>query len=424
VSVELARRLIQSGAVASEEVEKALFESLTTGVAFAQALASRGSDVLHVLERELAKTRVPLARVVRVAPDLTTDLPLGICERLLTVPIGRDAKTGAVDLACVDPLDPQVGSEMAHHMKGPVRVFRAPLTEVLLAIELWLDERDAAQSTGLRTPAFGTKAVKRQSSPPAARLSLKPPRALVEDDSGIPRSRSPRTDPPPSASEPPIPLVRRSLVPEERAPERLRKGTDPGVGTGNVVMIPETDESGDPVIGLFRAKPPREQLSAVQITGVAEETVREALSRLDGAAAPDEVVAALVFGLGALATRTLVLAARGGSYEGRGGSSSLGDSERLRRVRVEAGVSSVLETAAGTGYYLGLLPATPIHDGLRELFGDGEVYVARIEASGKAVLFLVIAGLETAFGATRRADELARAAGRAIERIVRARKQA
>jgi hypothetical protein len=422
VSVELARRLIQSGAIASEEVERALFETLTTGVAFAQALASRGSDMLHLLERELAKTRVPLARVVRVAPELTTDLPLGMCERLLAVPIGRDAKTGAVDLACVDPLDPQVGSEMAHHLKGPVRVFRAPLTEVLLAIELWLDERDAAQSAGLRTPAFGTKAVKRPSSPAPARLSLRPPRALVEDDSGVPISSSEplRHEPATSQSEPPIPLVRRSLVPEDRTVhERLRKGTDPGVGTGSVVLVPETDEAGQPVIGLFRAKPP----PPVQISGVPEETVREALARLDRARAPDEVVRALVFGLDALATRTLVLAARAGAYEGRAGSASLGDSDRLRRIRIEIGKSAVLETAGQAGYYLGMLPPTPTHDGLRELFGDGEVYVARIEASGRPALFLVIAGMETAFGATRCADELARAASRAIERIVLARKQ-
>jgi hypothetical protein len=423
VSVELARRLIQSGAVASEEVERALFETLTTGVAFAQALASRGSDVLHVLERELAKTRVPLARVVRVAPELTVDLPLGMCERLLAVPIGRDAKSGAVDLACVDPLDPQVGSEMAHHLKGPVRVFRAPLTEVLLAIELWLDERDTAQSAGLRTPAFGTKAVKRPSSPAPARLSLRPPRALVEDDSGVPISTSepPRLELDNSPSEPPIPLVRRSLVPEERpVQERLRKGTDPGVGTGSVVLVPETDEAGQPVIGLFRAKP---QPAAVQISGVAEETMREALARLERAKRPEEVVAALVHGSDALATRTLVLASRGGAYEGRAGSASLGDADRLRRVRVDAGQSSAFEAAAQAGYYLGMLPQTPAHEGLRELFGDGEVYVARIEASGRPALFLVLAGMETAFGASRRADELARAASRAIERIVLSRKQ-
>ncbi len=135
MSVELARRLIQSGAVPAEEVERALFESVSVGMPFAQALAARGADYLHALERELGKTHVPLARSVRVAVDLAAELPLGLCERLLAVPIGRDPRTAACDIACVDPLDPQIAGEFSYHLRGPVRVYRAPLTEVLLALE-------------------------------------------------------------------------------------------------------------------------------------------------------------------------------------------------------------------------------------------------------------------------------------------------
>lgn len=436
MSVELARRLFKSGAIPAEEVELALLDSVASGVAFPQALAARGAAILHLLERELAKTHVPLARAVRVVPELAAELPLGMCERLLAVPIGRDAKSGAVDLACVDPLDPQVGREMAHQLKSRVRVFRAPLTEVLLALELWLDERDALQATPSRTPAFGTRAVKKPSQPPPGRLSLRPPRALDSDPTGVPVARTPaRTSPVgETPSEPPIPLVRRSLPPDEtraaRAAERYRKGTDPGVGTRalQVVDLPETDEAGQPVIGLLRSKPPPPQVSpqvspSVHISGVADEIVREASERLETAETPDQVVSGLVHGLEALATRAAVFAIRGGAYEARAGSSGLGDPERLRSVRLPAGEPSVIETAAESGYYLGLLPGTRVHDALRELFGDTEVYVARIALGDRPVLFPVMAGLETAFGATRRADELARNAARALERILRQRKR-
>jgi hypothetical protein len=425
VSVELARRLIESGAIAADEVERALFESVTSGVAFPQALASRGSDFLHMLEREVARSHVPLARSIRVLPEVAARLPRGLCERLLVVPIGRDAKSGAIDLACVDPFDPQVGSELSHHLQSPVRVFRVPLTELLLALELWLDERDAEHSAAGRTPAFGTRAVRKPSQPPAGRLSLRSPRALIQDASGAPIGAD-RPASSASPSEPPIPLVRRSIAPDTstEANARWRKGTDPGVGLGGPQeLLPETDEAGQPVIGLLRSKLYQAPPAGVQIGVLPDELVKAALAELAGATRPDEVIAALVHGLEALATRVLVLAIRAGKYEARAGSAGLGDPDRLRMLRLDANVSSVLETAVAEGYYLGLMPHTQIHDRLRELFGDGEVYVARIDVSERPALLFVMAGLETAFGATRRADELARAAGRALERIVRERKR-
>jgi hypothetical protein len=429
VSVELARRLIESGAVPADEVERALFESVTLGIAFAQSLASRGADLLHLIEREVARSRVPLARAVRVDSELIARLPRGICERLLVVPIGRDARTGAIDLACVDPFDPQIGSELSYHLEAAVRIFRAPLTELLLALELWLDERDAAHSAIGRTPAFGTRAVRKPSQPPTGRLSFRPPRALVADESGVPigsdRPGGVRTAGA-SPSEPPIPLVRRSLAPAvpQQAHERWRKGTDPGVGSGGPrELVTETDDAGQPVIGLYRSKLHHEPVAAVQIGVLPDEIVKAALSRLEHASGADQVIAALVHGLEALATRVLVLAVRAGKYEARAGSAGLGDPERLRMLRLEADVPSVLEAAAADGYYLGLMPHTTIHEQLRELFGDGEIYVARIDVSDRPALLFVMAGLETAFGATRRADELARAAGAALERIVRERKR-
>jgi hypothetical protein len=287
------------------------------------------------------------------------------------------------------------------------------LTEILLAIDRWLDERDASQSLGVRTPAFGSRAVKRISNPPPARLSLRPPRTLNENPAGV----SVSAVDPINQSEPPIPLVRRSIPDDYRT--HFDKGTDPGVGASSSFATLEMDEAGEPVIGLYRSK----LAPSPPVPVGSEERLKEAQARIDGATSADSVVSGLMHGLEALATRALVLSVRGRVFEGRAGSSSLGDSDGLRTLRVDANQPTVLETAIQAGYFLGHMPPTPWHQGLRQLFGDGEVYVGRIDVSGRPALLFVMAGLQTAFGATRRADELAHASSRALERIVRSRKQ-
>src|SRR5262245_1900953 len=170
MSAELARRLLQTGVVPPEEVHAALLDMVTLGVPFVQALVSRGAAVGDLVERELARMRVPSLRSVRVANELTTGLPAGMCERLLAVPLGV-SNTGEIEVACVDPLDPAVGIEFSTKLGMPVRIVRASLAEILLAIERWLDDRDAGVPS-TRTPAFGTRAVRKASNPPGGRLSF------------------------------------------------------------------------------------------------------------------------------------------------------------------------------------------------------------------------------------------------------------
>jgi len=74
------------------------------------------------------------------------------------------------------------------------------------------------------------------------------------------------------------------------------------------------------------------------------------------------------------------------------------------------------------------LPMTPSHAPLRELFGgdaEHEVYVVPVMVSGHPSLVVVseIARLGASVDATRRADQLALASARALERIVVSRKR-
>jgi hypothetical protein len=417
--VDLALRLARSGVVPEGDIEAALLDSMQRGIAFPLAFAERGPVLAQLLERELARCAAPLLRTVRAVPELVAKLPVGLCPHLLAVPVRQDGRTGTVDVAAVDPLDSHLAAEFVFHLGAPVRILRAPLAELLAVLETLPDTPiaprlvpapDHGDSAG--TPAFGMPAVRR-------RTTTQP--------RGLPASRPPppHDSRPPDArgSEPPIPLVRRSIAPG-RWPHR--RGTNPGVGAVKPPAIEVLeDEAGDPVIGLFRSKPPASSEVAVE-SGASLRSPDDfglALMALAEADTPDAVARQLVAGLSSVARCVVVLAVRNASYDGRTGTT--GATERIRALRVPVGEPSVLATAVEAGFYLGPLPRTQVHDGLSELLGEtDEIYVVPVVVSGRAALMVVAAGFVSSFEATRRADSLVAAAGEAVEQILRRRKQA
>lgn len=425
MSVDLALRLLRSGVVPDGDVEGALLDSLQRGVAFPLAFAERGPVLAQLMERELARSAAPLIRTVRALPELMAVLPPGLCPHLLAVPVRRDARTGTIDVAAVDPLDAHVPAEFVFHLGAPVRVLRAPLAEVLAALEALPDMPiaphivPAPEPEGIEggTPAFGMRAVRRDG--PAhidhGRTPAKP--------RSVPKFRPPPpTESRSAGSEPPIPLVRRPVAPG-RWPRR--KGTNPGVGSVPPPAIGVLeDEAGDPVIGLFRSKPPsgpdRPIGSASPLRS--QDDFGLALMALAEAETPNAVAEQLVLGLGTVARSVLVLAVRGSGYDGRTG--NVGSTTDIRALHVPAAEPSVLTTAAKGGHYLGPLPRTSVHDGIARLLGDtDEVYVVPVVVSGRPALMVVVAGFASSFEATRRADSLAGAAGEAVEQILLRRKQ-
>lgn len=395
---------MQSGVVAEGDIEQALVQAMARGVPFAAAFAALGPVAAQLVERELSRAPVPVIHAVHGIPELVASVPRGMCTRLLAVPVRRDPRTGTVDVAAVDPLEPHIAAEFVFHLGAPVRVLRAPLAEIRAALErvepgpipperVALDEEPDD-----RTPAFGTAAL-----------------------SGRPGAVAPSEPPAAHPSAPPIPLVRRSMPP----PRWSRKGTNPGVGANRlpVVHMPEEDESGQPVIGLFRSKVPPPPVEEAPASG--EEELGLALVELAAAETPDAVVDRLIAAMLPVAERVVVLAARSEGFGGRAASRSVGDPLRVRAVRVSAGVPGAIETALQMGYYLGRLDAEgeqPLAALLR--LEQDEAYVVPISVSGRAALVLVAAGMQSAFAASRRADQLASAAAEALEQIVRARKRA
>jgi hypothetical protein len=134
VTIELAQRLLHGGAPAAS-IEAALVAHAQQGKAFVSALLECSPELSELVERELS--RVPdgtlEVHLVRPSRELGELLPRGLCERLLAVPLRRDAE-GGVDVAAVDVSDPHVSQEFGFHLQAPVRLWRAELSSLRAAL--------------------------------------------------------------------------------------------------------------------------------------------------------------------------------------------------------------------------------------------------------------------------------------------------
>jgi hypothetical protein len=391
VTVELARRLLQSGAIAREQLDAALIEAANRQVALIRALAEHNPGLPELLERELGQLDAPVILTVRAVPELCAGLPEGLCETLLAVPVRRDPKSSVIDVAAVDPFDPHVVSELEFHLRSRVRMLRAPYQAVLSALEgLHLLEKAGRRARKLElieqpTHGLGTVPRAAESEPPATIAGF------------------PRVDP----SEPPgrpgsghaIPLVRR---PGPAAPG--------ATAVANASAAPYAVSPSEPVLALR----PKASFSPTQ----------DPFDALTKAGTPDDVIAALL-GAAWEVGPLVLFAIRGAVFEGRAGSGGVRP-DRVRGIRIGTEEPSVLRSAVRAGYYLGCVPSTSVHEPITLLLPPGaaeEVYVVPVQVSGKPVLVLLLAGFDRAFVASKYADRLASAAAEALERIIVTRKR-
>ena len=414
MTVELARRLIDNGGIAAVDLEAALTEVVRSGVPLLRALIERGPTIANLVERELLRSNAPSVNQVRPDPELARRLPPGLCERLLAVPLSTGRRSGTIDVASVDPYDPHVALEIAFHLGVQVRVLRASYADVLSALDglhaggTFLEGVARVLGSNLPPPD-----VPRDGGAPPRRASYRPPSA-----DALPVARGP--------SEPPIPLVRKS-----GESKRTRRGTDPGMGK-NALPAVETlgeDEHGEPILGLTRSKappappPPPPLPTKVPLPHRQAETA--ALKSLEAARTPDEVVERLTRALAAIARRVVLLTVKSQGFEGKFAIGVEGP-ERLRTLSIPAGTSGVVDTALGAGFYLGPIPAAAAQADLARLLAlsaEDEAYLVPVDVSGRATLVVALSEFDSALGATRDADRLARAAGAALERILRERKR-
>lgn len=378
MTVELARRLIESGVPVSD-VESALLLVVLRGIPLSEALAETDPALLTRVEQELNRSELPSVLTVRASPELYARLPEGMCRRLLAVPVHVDPRSGRVDVAAVEPLDPHIAQEFSYHLEQPVRVLQASRDAVKGAL-------DKLQQVG-----------KISALPPAATPGSDAPIPLVRLDSG-------------KRSDAPIPLVRRSLVPQ-RAPS-----TAPAPRSVRPAPLPEAEG----VAASWRSRPPPADL----VAGALAEAPPPAREQLAQASSPDAVLAVLRDALAPAAS--IVFAVKSASFEGRVASPQVEQRVAPKSLSLLAHQPSVLETAVKSGFYLGPIPNTPNHRELRDAVtpeASSEVYVTVVTVSDRPSLVWLVAGFEQSLELTRRADEIALAAGKALARILRERKR-
>jgi hypothetical protein len=375
VSVEVVRLLLRVGA-SEAEVEDALSRALGAGQSVARALAEGTEGLKARFDRELARIEAPSIEMVRPEAEQLALLPPGLADRLGVVPVRRDARTGRVDVAVLDPIDPHVSAELEFHLGSKVRLLRA--------------EPEALQ-TALST-------------------------------GGAPRT----------PSGPPLPLVRKVVTGElsrvsvaAGAPEVTRPSDVP-LGPDEVQPA-EPPRPSEPVLSLSRPKVAPAPAAAPEPAPTGHEPLlplEEVRATFDRTRTPDDVVAALLLGLAP--AQGVVLAVRSNAYVGRAGSPELSQ-VAVRQIQIPTSQPSVVQTATRAGFYLGALPHTPPHAALRALFGgtEQEMYVVAVTASGHPSLVVLCdpAALGGSLDATRRADTLASQAGAALERILLSRKR-
>ncbi|HEY6080574.1 MAG TPA: hypothetical protein VIW29_17290 [Polyangiaceae bacterium] len=393
MTVELARRLIDSG-VPLVDIEAALLQVVLEGVPLSEALAAREPGLLSRVEQELSRSELPSVLTVRASPELFARLPQGMCGRLMAVPVHVDPRSGRVDVAAVEPLDPHVGQEFAYHLGQPIRVLQASRDAVRGALER-LQQR--------------TKVSVLPSGRAEAPLGSDAPIPLVKPEAA-------------ARSDAPIPLVRRSMLPA-RAPSAV-----PAPRSVPPQSMPETEG----VALSWRSKPPPMDLienvaaetSALARPSAAAPSPRTARERLESAAKPEEVLEVLRDAL--LPASSMVFAIKNASFDGRVASASVEQRTSIKQISVLSHQPSVLETAVKSGFYLGPIPNTPNHRELRDALppdAQNEAYVTIVTVSDRPSLVWLLAGFEQSLDLTRRADEVAQLAGRALTRILRERKR-
>jgi len=469
VTFELAESLLLAEAISPRALARGLFLEATQQMPLVQALLATGAIDEAKLETALARAGEPQP-LGTITPSLAlaTRLPRGLCARLLAVPIGTNAESGAVDVAMVDERDEHAAGEVAFFLRTRVQPHRATISALRAAIEqLQSAEGAEAEAPPLersRTPIWGT--------PVVSVVPQQPPHA-APGEMAIPLMRR-------SATPQPAPVSSRnedSAVLELRTPassrnvgpdtERMEEPVFALKPTSSLrrpvaVMIAETQlhPSGavtipapkDPRHTMVTAPaparrsepPPKIELRRSSLPRISSEPpaprrttslppaslgaprlpfpdAGPVLAAMEEANDRDAVIALLISGMRAVARRVAVMAVKRDSFVGWSCNAEFGDARAWRSVQVPSTVPSVLATAAAGTPYLGPLFRTdghmPILEFMREVSRDVAVIGVRVDMHPALVLLADELG-DTALG-TKRLEQLAKAAGLALARVLR-----
>jgi hypothetical protein len=416
VTYELGRSLLLADAIAPDALAQALYMVATQGVALPRALVATGAMELDRLEVELARAEAPMIRHVVAVPELVSQLPEGLCRRLLAAPVRKDTRTGTVDVAVVDARDRHAALEVGFWLDAPVRILRTSIAAMdaalarmeststdrgvrPLAAPIWVPSARQRRPVA-DTPIYGTPAVSLD--------ELQAREAASSHDLDIP-----------------IPLSRRNVV----SPQIVEVDGDavlPLVTRSRAPSLIVAEDAREPVHDLKQLRVPRIP-AAKPIADLAPSMPyadpSTLLARLRAANDRDSVVGLVLAVSRTVARRVAVFAVKRDELAGWACTPEVCERAKLREVHIPVAASSLFSQALGGGTHLGRLTRTEALAPLLAAIGDtsAEVAVSGIVVGGRPTLLVLSDELGDSLLATQRLDEIARTAGTSLSNIVRKR---
>jgi hypothetical protein len=249
-------------------------------------------------------------------------------------------------------------------------------------------------------------------------------------------------------SEIPIPLTRRTFAAVSGGTQRPPPLVDPAgsmlgegyaVDSTNFRQIVELDDRGrseepgrlpagrGPSMPSFIPGPPplpagnaftshAPQLPFADIGGI--------LAALRAAGSRDEVLELVLTGARMVALKVALFVVKRGGYLGWACTPEFAERAALQSILVPLESPSVFDEAVRDGLYLGPIRHDDVHAALLYVMrgASRDVAVVPVRVTGKTVVVLIADELGDTMLATRRLEELARAAGESFARIVRTRR--
>lgn len=416
MSIDLGRRLLATGAIHAGELRRALHDALVHEKPLPRGLVEYSAAARELLDRAIDEGTHPTIKTVVAHPDLLAALPDGLATRLLAVPLRKDALTGTVDVAVVDPLDPHAPAEVSFHLGAPVRAIAAPLVEIEHA--LLLDIRTELKVT---TAEYEAARPPRSEAPPPMSMPIMPTTAATIAPTSKPDEFA-------------LPLVRRSRSSIEGGPPSSRLSPEPPPTTSPYERRSETPAMPMVVDFSAAARAEKEEAAASTRRGVPPDpsgrtlepkrppfpSLTPVLERIDVATDRDALLEAILLGLSTTATCAALFAPRRGRFVGVGSGGEL-DPEVVRGAMVPA--SGVMAETVGKGERIGTLDPAADRDLFIALdlqrYGGAHVLMEASYLADRAALVLVAYGMGDVLESTRRARVLATAASAAMARILK-----
>jgi hypothetical protein len=414
VTFELGRALLLSGAVSADKLAEALYVVATQGIPLARALVGLGAIDEARLEEELARAMPTALTHVEPLPQMIARLPPGLCHRLAAAPIAVDTATGAVEVAVLDPREGHAADEVGYHLRSPVRARRASYAALREALDRYPGgllalaapmgtpfDPNGPLSSVQRRAAFPDGAFLLQRKPGGAHPDREEPRFKTRLWDSTDPSEPASFDEASWDSEPVFELRRLGPPPTVQDPEPV---------TTRLLI----EEQAVPLVRTSRAP------IAPQAPPLPFADLGSTLASIRAGTDRDGVLSLVQLGVRSVARRVALLVVRKEGLAGWSCTPEFGDEATLKKLKIPTlGPNSLAPLLSGD-VHLGPLPASLAASLLPVMrTASLDVAVAALRVADRPAVFIVADELGDTLLATKRLEELARAGGEALLRILR-----